>query len=296
MSSNYPTPPPQGHAEVADASGNPLLPAGLLQRSFHVATVAGIPIRLHALFPAFILIATVFGFLPPATMEQGVLHMLVFGPVLFLTVLLHELGHCAATKMVGGDVHGILLWPLGGLAFIGHSGDALDDLKVSIAGPLTHVPQSLAWLLLLAASNEGDVTLGVTGNFWADLCRYAIVINISLCVFNLFVPAYPLDGGRIFASILLLCGISVPTAAAVTAYVSIFLGLLIVALGVYLMQFLTIFVGGWVLVQANELYKLVQAGRADLHPTFAKYANSPQGGGGSGVDGGIAGALGGGRV
>jgi Zn-dependent protease len=144
------------------------------------------------------------------------------------------------------------------------------------------------------------VTLGATGDFGADLCRAAIVINISLCLFNLFVPAYPLDGGRIFVSVLLLCGVPVATAAAVTAWVSMFLALLIVALGIYMMQFLTVFVGGWVLMQAYQLYQLVRAGRTDQHPIFAKYANKPpaagnnNGGGGGG--GGIAGALGGGRV
>lgn len=240
----------------------------------------------------------VFGFLPPATPTQGLLNMLIVGPVLFLTVLVHELGHCAGTRWVGGQVHGILLWPLGGLAFIGHSGDAMDDLKVSIAGPLTHVPQSFAWLVLLAASNDGDVSLGATGDFGADLCRAGVVINISLMLFNLFVPAYPLDGGRIFASVLLLCGVPVATAAAVTAGVSMVLGGVIVALGIYMMQFLTIFVGGWVLMQAYELYKLVRTGRTDQHPIFSKYANTPNNvapgnNGGGGGPGGIAGALGG---
>ena len=228
------------------------------------------------------------------------LNMLIVGPVLFLTVLIHELGHCAGTWWIGGQVHGILLWPLGGLAFIGHTGDALDDLKVSIAGPLTHIPQSLVWLVLLAASNGGDVDhLGYSGDFFPDLCRAAIVINISLCMFNLFVPAYPLDGGRIFVSLLLLCGVPVATAAAVTAYVSMALGALIVALGIYMVQFLTIFVGGWVLIRAYELFKLVQSGRTDQHPIFAKYANIPSytensgAGSGGGSGGGIAGALGG---
>jgi hypothetical protein len=33
--------------------------------------------------------------------------------VLFLTVLFHELGHATAAKRLGGECHGILLWPLG---------------------------------------------------------------------------------------------------------------------------------------------------------------------------------------
>eukprot|EP00879_Flechtneria_rotunda_P010141 GHRR01010599.1.p2 GENE.GHRR01010599.1~~GHRR01010599.1.p2 ORF type:complete len:200 (+),score=40.60 GHRR01010599.1:1064-1663(+) len=44
---------------------------------------------------------------------------LILGPILLVTVLLHELGHCLAARSVGGTAHSILLWPLGGLAYIG---------------------------------------------------------------------------------------------------------------------------------------------------------------------------------
>lgn len=42
---------------------------------------------------------------------------------------------------LGAEVHGILLWPLGGLAFMGHSVSPRDDIVVAIAGPATHIPQ-----------------------------------------------------------------------------------------------------------------------------------------------------------
>ena len=46
---------------------------------------------------------------------------LIYGPILLVSVLLHELGHSLAARRCGSETHGILLWPLGGLAFIGHS-------------------------------------------------------------------------------------------------------------------------------------------------------------------------------
>ena len=46
---------------------------------------------------------------------------LLYGPVLLVTVLIHELGHSLAARRAGSEAHGILLWPLGGLAFVGHS-------------------------------------------------------------------------------------------------------------------------------------------------------------------------------
>ena len=42
---------------------------------------------------------------------------------------------------LGSEVHGILLWPLGGLAFMGKSSSPREDLMVAGAGPLTHIPQ-----------------------------------------------------------------------------------------------------------------------------------------------------------
>lgn len=45
---------------------------------------------------------------------------LLYGPVLLGTVLIHELGHSLAARKVGGTADGILLWPLGGLAYVGH--------------------------------------------------------------------------------------------------------------------------------------------------------------------------------
>ena len=48
---------------------------------------------------------------------------LLYGPILLLTVLVHELGHSLAARRLGGEVDSILLWPLGGLAYIAHSGN-----------------------------------------------------------------------------------------------------------------------------------------------------------------------------
>lgn len=252
-----------------------------MERTFPAGCLFGIPIKVHILFPLYMAITTLYGF-SGGNPEVGAMRLLLNGPVLFGTVLIHELGHCFATWHVGGVVHQILLWPLGGLAYVGHDGDAGDDLKVSIAGPLTHVPQALTWLGVLAAATGGTgggtVTLINDGQFGPDLCREAIIINISLFVFNLCVPAYPLDGGRILCASLLLCGVGVSTAATITVIVSGVLSIMIIALGVYFMNVMSIFVGGWVLSKAYELHKINGQGRLDLHPVFSKYAD---GGGGS---------------
>lgn len=62
-------------------------------------------------------------------------------------------------------------------------------------------------------------------------------------MFNLFVPAYPLDGGRILANLLLMAGASLRTAAIVTVAVALPLGAGLLVLGIYFFQMVTILVG-----------------------------------------------------
>lgn len=70
---------------------------------------------------------------------------------------MHEFGHALMTKRLGGQVDGIILWPLGGFAFCGPTDDfLLGDLKVAIAGPMTHVPMALLWWgIYVAVKGEG---------------------------------------------------------------------------------------------------------------------------------------------
>mmetsp|Transcript_49981 Transcript_49981/g.95465 ORF Transcript_49981/g.95465 Transcript_49981/m.95465 type:complete len:262 (+) Transcript_49981:219-1004(+) len=193
-------------------SGTP----GLVQQAVYLGNVSGIPLYVHYSF--FMLCVLITLSHAPNFYSMGLVFML-YGPVLFCTILVHELGHCYATRNNGDPVHSILFWPLGGLALVGHSSTPFDDLKVSVAGPATHIPMVLLWLVLLAIGNNGNISdvsalvLYISDNFWVDLCRGAITLNIGLFLFNLLIPAYPLDGGRIFVATLLIWKVPVPTTA-----------------------------------------------------------------------------------
>lgn len=47
---------------------------------------------------------------------------------------------------MGGQADQIIIWPLGGLAFLSHDSGPKGDLWVTFAGPLTHIPQAAIWL------------------------------------------------------------------------------------------------------------------------------------------------------
>lgn len=118
---------------------------------------------------------------------------------LFLIVLLHEFGHALACRQVGGTANEIMLWPLGGVAYVNPPQRPGATLWSIAAGPLVNVA---LWPVLFAA-----VTI-TRSSGWAGsmpdaymLLRTVLFIDLSLLVFNML-PIYPLDGGQILRSLL----------------------------------------------------------------------------------------------
>ncbi len=118
---------------------------------------------------------------------------------LFLIVLLHEFGHSLACRQVGGGASRIVLWPLGGVAFVSPPPRPGATLWSVAAGPLVNV-------VLLALLTGGLMLAAALG--WKEsapdgytLLRIIWIINVGLLIFNLL-PIYPLDGGQILQSLL----------------------------------------------------------------------------------------------
>lgn len=114
----------------------------------------------------------------------------------FGIVLMHEFGHALATRSVGGKADRILLWPLGGIAFVRAPQRPGATLWAIAAGPLVNV--------ILIPVTVGAYLLAVRFHMPADVLKYAEMlawINAGLLIFNIM-PFYPLDGGQILRSLL----------------------------------------------------------------------------------------------
>ena len=119
--------------------------------------------------------------------------------LLFLIVLLHEFGHALACRQVGGVANRIVLWPLGGVAFVNPPPRPGATLWSIAAGPLVNV----VLVVVLAVINLLSRSFG-WADTWPDgyrLLRAVGLINLGLLVFNML-PIYPLDGGQILRSLL----------------------------------------------------------------------------------------------
>ena len=116
---------------------------------------------------------------------------------LFGIVLLHEFGHALACRQTGGTADQIVLWPLGGIAFVNPPRRPGPVLWSIAAGPLVNVllvpVLYLALPLVAQRAHESPDLLLLTWSVWQ--------INILLLVFNLL-PVYPLDGGQILRALL----------------------------------------------------------------------------------------------
>lgn len=118
---------------------------------------------------------------------------------LFLIVLIHEFGHQLACRQVGGTTSDIVLWPLGGVAYVNPPQRPGAQLWSIAAGPLVNV--ILIPILAGLVSVSSHLRWYDTNPNAYELVHSIYVINYVLLVFNLF-PVYPLDGGQILRSLL----------------------------------------------------------------------------------------------
>jgi len=118
---------------------------------------------------------------------------------LFVMVGLHEYGHALACRQVGGIANQIVLWPLGGVAYVNPPPRPGATLWSIAAGPLVNVAL-LPILSLVGMLNRSLGWAHAMPNAYA-LLRAVWFINLGLLIFNLL-PIYPLDGGQILRSLL----------------------------------------------------------------------------------------------
>lgn len=166
----------------------------------------GIDVRVHATFVFIVAyFAYVWGALQKPGGVWGALYGVVLVVLLFAVVVIHELTHARVAQHYGIKVKNITLLPIGGIASMEEiPEEPRKELAISIAGPLSNLVISAIMLALLPLVVDWG-SLSVSGVFgtlifersFAGAYLYILVANMFLALFNLL-PAFPLDGGRVF--------------------------------------------------------------------------------------------------
>jgi len=165
------------------------------QGSFRLARIAGIELYVHW---SWFLVAW-YGISQRMGEYNSPIWNVVEYLALFGVVLTHEFGHALACRQVGGRADQIVLWPLGGVAYVDPPQRPGATLWSIVAGPLVNVIllptfMAIAWLMDRSGVTTSTFNLRV-------LVQALIYINFGLLIFNLL-PIYPLDGGQILRSLL----------------------------------------------------------------------------------------------
>src|SRR3990167_1924276 len=161
-----------------------------------LGSVFGIGVELH---PTFVwLFAALAGVL------------LVF---LFVSVFVHELFHSLVALSKHVRVEKIVLLPIGGISMAEEMPEKpLDEFLVAIAGPLFNFLVVFLILFLVAvvpglpwphALFSGQADYALVEEAMLAYPLFALLwVNLMLGAFNLFVPALPMDGGRVLRALL----------------------------------------------------------------------------------------------
>lgn len=126
----------------------------------------------------------------------------VFAFGLVLSVLVHELSHSLVARRFKVYVKKITLFVLGGMAHLeGHPPSPKAEFWLTLAGPASSFALGgIFWLAAYLLSFLGSTNPWVVSLIGCS--RLLGLINIILGGFNLFIPGFPLDGGRILRATL----------------------------------------------------------------------------------------------
>jgi Zn-dependent protease len=164
--------------------------------SFPIGHVLGIEIRVDLTF--FLLVA-VFALGSSGPGGAGVVGGLVWLALIFACVVVHELAHSLVARRRGALVREIVLLPIGGVSRLEHLPESpRDELAIAIVGPAASF--GLAVVAMLVAVGLGQPLLPID-LYGGALVARLVWFNLIIAGFNL-IPAFPLDGGRVFRALL----------------------------------------------------------------------------------------------
>lgn len=177
-------------------------------RSLRLGNLNGIEIKLHPTF-LLVLLWVVFDWERAwGRASSPVWFGVIFVLLLFVCVLLHELGHASMATQYGLRVHDVTLSVIGGVARYDNAPlDSRGEMAITLAGPAVNMAIVAGLLPVIAL-------VGVAGGYAVDdyllsvmqpgvmgLLTGLLISNLMLLAFNLL-PAFPMDGGRLIRAAL----------------------------------------------------------------------------------------------
>ena len=156
----------------------------------HLGSIGGTSIDVDFTFFLLIFLFAVQSY------DQGLAHALVWAPVIFISILFHELAHAATIGLFGFGSSHIVLGGMGGVTINERRAKPWQDMLISAAGPLSSF--LLAFICLQIAYRVPAAQTDPMLHAFLPLMVWA---GFVWGIFNLL-PVPPLDGGKALRNLL----------------------------------------------------------------------------------------------
>lgn len=221
----------------------------MFNSSFKIATVWGIPIKVHISLVVWLLFIALYSGLSGGS--TAILFMFILGVCIFASIALHELGHSFVAIRKGCRVREITLLFIGGAAKMEEIPTRpMDEFQMAVSGPAV----SLALGVTGCLGGRYFLFHGfpLFGLFIASLGK----INFFLAAFNIL-PAFPMDGGRVFRA-LLTPKLGRLRATFIAARLGKTMAVLFGIYGFISQNWILVFIAFFIYTAAGNEYRLVQ--------------------------------------
>jgi Zn-dependent protease len=215
------------------------------KHTISLGRVFGIPVDIdYSWFLIFGLLTWMLavGYFPVRFKGWSVTEYWVIGAIsavlLFVCVLLHELGHSLVAMRYKVSVGRITLFIFGGVSEItAEPPSALAEFWIAIAGP------AVSLMLALLFHQARFFSVGYSPIL--ALAEYLALLNFVLALFNL-IPGFPLDGGRVLRAIIWGVTKNFRRATMLAANTGRFFGYAMIFLGLWMLLSGSVFNGIWI--------------------------------------------------
>ncbi len=229
-----------------------------MNSSFRLMEIKGIPVEIHVswLLVFFLFSITLAqGYFPTAAeglsrqayWTAGIITTLI----VFASVLTHEFGHSLVALKEGIPIKKITLFIFGGVAQMESEPESpASEFKITAAGPLTS-------LLIAAVTGALYYLFLPAGLLISEAVFFVARLNLIMAIFNM-IPAFPLDGGRLFRSAVWFFGKNMLKATRIAVFFGSALSFIAMGLGFMIIFFqgdlwgLWLIFIGWMIYQAGQ--------------------------------------------
>ena len=225
--------------------------------SYQIAKIAGVPIKVHWTFGLLLLFVLHVAYSNNYGLQDTLWYISIV-LIVFVFVIMHEFGHIFVARKYGVNTKDVIVSPIGGVArLLSMPRDPKKELFIAIGGPAVNIFLAIILLIILFVFFDFAVPEDDRLNLISKPGEYLTIllfINVALVAFNM-IPAFPMDGGRVFRALLTKILNSRLKATFIASVVGQLLAVVFLFAGKYFEHYMLMLIGVFIFFMARREYR-----------------------------------------